>query len=122
MVRSNVDWRSRIGSRWSRANCAGFAWDGQGLKGEARKTGPPARFCAYADELPDDFRPSGLSGAYLALSDHPLVPVCRALDPVLRRVSFKREQTDDRIAAAAQAIDARVGREFHCLPDAEFVL
>jgi len=68
------------------------------------------------------FAESGLSRTYLALSDHPLVPVRRALDPVLRRVSFQREQTDDRIATSAQTIDTRIGRELDCLPDAEFVL
>ena len=34
--------------------------------------------------------------------------VRRTLDPVLRRVSFEREQSDDRIAAFAQTIDTRV--------------
>jgi hypothetical protein len=50
------------------------------------------------------------------------VSVGRVFDPILRRASLEREQSDDRVTASARPVDARIGKEFDRLTYAEFVL
>lgn len=58
----------------------------------------------------------------LGFADHSLVSVDGVLDAVLWRAGLERKQADDRVAASAGPIDARIRHELDSLADAEFVL
>jgi hypothetical protein len=67
------------------------------------------------------FRTAELSRTKLAFADHPLVSVHIVFDPILRTISFSKEQTDNFVAAFGRLVDAPVGKKFHCLANAVFV-
>ena len=59
----------------------------------------------------------------MGFAGDPFVPIGGVFEPVLRRASLiGREQANDGITASTSPIDARFGRKFNGLVDAEFVL
>lgn len=59
--------------------------------------------------------------AQLTLTHQPFLPIHRAFNSVLRRISLEREQTNNRITASTGAIDPRIREELHRLAYAEFM-
>jgi len=55
------------------------------------------------------------------LADDAFVPVHFISDSVLWRISFQRTQQHDSILTLRSVVDAATRKEFHRLPDAEFV-
>jgi hypothetical protein len=66
-------------------------------------------------------RHPGLPQTELVFADHSLVAVYSVFDSIPRTVALSEEQTNDIIMAFGRALDAPVGKEFHCLADAVFV-